>query len=73
MAPPKSPKCDRGNSHFGQMLNSLKNFREDCWVLMAGEDGPTKAGYDSVSVKYMYRIAGTVRATLRCDTNTVDK
>ena len=34
---------------FFDAMSKTERIREDCRVLMAGEDGPTKAGYDGVS------------------------
>lgn len=31
---------------FFDAMGKTERIREDCRVLMAGEDGPTKAGYD---------------------------
>jgi len=31
---------------FFDAMSKTERIREDCRVLMAGEDGPTKAGYD---------------------------
>jgi conserved oligomeric Golgi complex subunit 6 len=33
-------------SRFFAAMDKTKRIREDCRVLMAGEDGPTQAGYD---------------------------
>jgi hypothetical protein len=32
-------------SRFFKAMNNTERIREDCRVLMSGEDGPTKAGY----------------------------
>ena len=42
---------------FFDAMSKTERIREDCRVLMAGEDGPTKAGYDGVfDIPYYWAI-----------------
>ena len=36
------------NTRFFSAMSKAERMRSDCRVLMSGEDGPTKAGYDSL-------------------------
>lgn len=40
--------------HFFAAMDKAENIRDDCRVLMSGEDGPTKAGYVCATAITLY-------------------
>ncbi|KAF9242033.1 oligomeric complex COG6-domain-containing protein [Melanogaster broomeanus] len=45
-------------SRFFQAMNNTERIREDCRVLMSGEDGPTQAGMDIIATTSSYLEQG---------------
>jgi conserved oligomeric Golgi complex subunit 6 len=49
------------NKHFFAAMDKAERIQDDCRVLMAGEEGPTKAGYAGAIQRHMLRSnTGTI-------------
>ncbi|KAJ8522928.1 hypothetical protein ONZ45_g610 [Pleurotus djamor] len=48
-----SPEASVGQSFF-QTMDKTERIRDDCMILMSGEEGPTKAGLDIISATSSY-------------------